>query len=430
MDFIGSLLCVICIVLPIIVLFDIKMEKWKFAIIILAIGLVSYSVYTKTQQGSMLVLMILVIVMLVYYQMKLSYAFLSVLFLLILSVILQYILIVVLVYAKILIMESFQDASPIIVLFVFTIIGFLNTVLALILKKYIGFGFFARANKADNKPNRTVIASLILVFCVTYYFAFYAQDMKLSAVTVVLITFVFLFAVIIYIDFRLRMKDMTITNKVKELEQLQEYTQKLEEVHSNMSRIRHDYLNVLASMIGYMDERNMDGLIRYFDNEIIPFTNHLKENEFKLSLLGKLKQVEIKGIIASKVFYAFEKKVEVYIDIAEDFSVTGMEIIDLCRILGILMDNAVEGAMEAEERKLEIGFVKKEKLRIMVISNSCKRELPPIYKLYEENFSTKGKGRGLGLANVRAIFKKYKNGSMDTILEEGMFKQIIQIEES
>lgn len=280
-----------------------------------------------------------------------------------------------------------------------------------------------------NKFSMLIAICIIITFVVIYINAFIGKDDYNSILLTsgMYIIYFILLMTIIFVLFWGYFKDEKVKSKQREIEQLDKYTNNLEIAYKDMRKVRHDYMNVLVSMIGYMDNNDMPGLVNFFEKEIIPFSNKLRENNFKLGLLARLKQRSIKGIVSMKVIQAQEAGIKVFIDIAEDFEITHMDIIDLCRILGILLDNAIEAAKEYEVGKIKVGFINKPKVKTIVIINSCKDDLPLIYKLYEQGFSTKGKGRGLGLSNLKEIMDAYSNTTIDTVVENNEFRQVIEI---
>lgn len=104
-----------------------------------------------------------------------------------------------------------------------------------------------------------------------------------------------------------------------------------------------------------------------------------------------------------------------------------MNIIDLSRILGILLDNAIEASKESLEFKLKLAFIKTEKAIIIVISNSYKEKNISLNKIFKPNYSTKGSGRGLGLNNLKKIIDDYDNVFLETKMIDNYFIQELQI---
>lgn len=103
---------------------------------------------------------------------------------------------------------------------------------------------------------------------------------------------------------------------------------------------------------------------------------------------------------------------------------------NVCRIIGILIDNAIEAAILCDKKNVQIAIIRNDDSTIFILSNSCLADTPPVYKIYEDNFSTKGDGRGLGLKTVRHIIdEKYDNVTLNTKIKDCIFKQELIIHE-
>ena len=74
----------------------------------------------------------------------------------------------------------------------------------------------------------------------------------------------------------------------------------------------------------------------------------------------------------------------------DDIDFINMHIIDICRIIGIFMDNAIEGSLLCDNKFIHVAVIKTDDNVIFNISNSCISSTPSIHKIYEKNFSTKG----------------------------------------
>ncbi|MBW6411704.1 sensor histidine kinase [Clostridium weizhouense] len=222
-------------------------------------------------------------------------------------------------------------------------------------------------------------------------------------------------------------KELEFKNKKIQFENLKEYTSNLEKLYTEMREFRHDYINILSSIIGYIENKDMCGLEVYFNNKIIPLGKGLETNNFKIGHLKNIKLLELKGILSSKLIHAQELGIDVFIDIMEEIKRIDMDIIDLCRVVGILIDNAIDAALISTNKSLKVAVVNKNSSTIIVIINSCPENTPPIYKLFQKGFSTKGQNRGLGLSNLKELISHYNNVSLDTIIENGEFIQKLEI---
>ncbi|SFB35522.1 sensor histidine kinase [Clostridium frigidicarnis] len=232
---------------------------------------------------------------------------------------------------------------------------------------------------------------------------------------------------IMYILVMIITKELKIKNRQSQFESLQEYTIKLEALYMDMRTFRHDYINILSSMGGYIESKDIDGLSVFFNNNIMPLSKGIESNNFRIGLLKNIKLPEVKGIMSSKIISAQELGIDVFIDIMEPIEKINMDIIDLCRSLGILIDNAIEAALNCRQPSLKIAFINKNNSVLISIINSYSEDLPPIYKIFQKGFSTKGENRGLGLSNLKKIIENHNNVILDTFIEDDEFIQNIEI---
>ena len=108
-----------------------------------------------------------------------------------------------------------------------------------------------------------------------------------------------------------------------------------------------------------------------------------------------------------------------------------MKIYEFTRILGILLDNAIEAASDFENKIIHVSFRKEQNRRrlLVIIDNTYKNKDINVDKIYEKDFSTKSKttNSGLGLWEVRQILKKNNNLNLYTTKSEEFFSQQFEI---
>lgn len=268
------------------------------------------------------------------------------------------------------------------------------------------------------------------VYTLFYYLIFgtgIRQELKWINTGIFTVTFI-TFMVILFLMHNASVHAEKATRKEMELIQLATYTESLEYIYTDMRKVRHDFTNVLSSMVGFLDSRDMDGLIAYFSRDVVSFSSQVNQINLNLGLLGNIEQSEIKGLLALKVLKAEELGVEVKLDITERVIFKDVKTLDLCRVIGILMDNAIEAAIASETPSISVGLLNKSHGQIIVINNSHSEEIASIAKLFEKGYSTKGEGRGFGLSNIREIVNRYQKWSLDTEFSDVMFTQVIELE--
>lgn len=244
---------------------------------------------------------------------------------------------------------------------------------------------------------------------------------------ILILIFSLLLVVIIYTLFNSMKRDIEAKSKEIQLIQMKEYTNSLEKLYNDMRAFRHDYINILGSIVGYIEDDDMTGLKDHFNQNIIPLSKSMESNNFKIGLLKNLMIPELKGIVSSKLIRAQELGIDIFIEIIEEIDKISINIIDLCRVIGILLDNAIEAAEECDKPFVKLAIVKKQNAVVIVLINSCREGIPPIHKLYQRGFSTRGENRGLGLNNVREILNKYSNAILDTSVSSMEFNQYLEI---
>lgn len=74
-----------------------------------------------------------------------------------------------------------------------------------------------------------------------------------------------------------------------------------------------------------------------------------------------------------------------------------------------------------------VAFIESENSVTFIVMNKCADDIPRIHELFQESFSTKGEGRGLGLSTLKEIADKADNVLLDTIIENGFFIQKVEI---
>jgi len=213
-----------------------------------------------------------------------------------------------------------------------------------------------------------------------------------------------------------------------ELTKLKEYTDMLEYVSNDLRCFKHDYINILQIMNQYLKSDDIEGLKKFYKFELLPESKKILEKDICFMLLKHIKLNPFKGFISSKIINAQSKGIKVNIGITEDIEQLSINSIDLCRITGILMDNAIEAAELCDNKVIDFLILKTELSITLIINNSCSEDTPPIHKIYEKDFSTKGIGRGLGLKFVKNIIdNKYTNVLLNTKIENSTFSQEIII---
>ena len=221
-------------------------------------------------------------------------------------------------------------------------------------------------------------------------------------------------------------------NKIEsaKLEQQKKYILALEKNNNEIKKFKHDFNNIILGLDGYInnDDFNKEKLKKYFNSTIMNFNNNIELNNIVIAKLNSIKVSSLKSLITNKVLVAQNNNIDVDINIQGEIHDFYTDEMQLSRILGILLDNAIEASLEVpHDKKIEMNIIQIDKTTDIQISNTFNNTGTPIADFNKEGFSTKGTNRGLGLSSAHEIANKL-NMLLNTEIDGNTFIQNLSIE--
>lgn len=259
-----------------------------------------------------------------------------------------------------------------------------------------------------------------------YLMAFYSDKMPIYITITSILSLLAYFVISFY--------SLLGTNKLdtttRDLEEAQLYNKTLTILHDSIRGFKHDFHNIVQSIGGYADRGDLEGLRIYYRQLLQDCgrTNNLTALNPEV-----INNPAIYNVLATKYHKADEIGVQINLGIFINLNEIEkhMKIYEFTRILGILLDNAIEAAAECENKIIHVSFRKEQNRRrlLVIIDNTYKNKDINVDKIYEKDFSTKSKetNSGLGLWEVRQILKKNNNLNLFTTKSEEFFSQQFEI---
>lgn len=244
-------------------------------------------------------------------------------------------------------------------------------------------------------------------------------------IIIINIFFIVFYTVILYLFLNEKNQNIKVKNENKMLlDNLNEYEKMLDYQRVN----NHENKNQLMVIRGLIDKKNKEAL-NYINTVIdeVRADNEKLFNKAKLIPAGGLQ-----GIVYQKMLYMQEKGISVDMNINRnlktiDFSSASSKMnYDICRIVGIILDNAIDEALKLEEKQVYISMYKEEELFTIEISNKF-MDMPDLEKMDQEGYTTKEKGHGYGLPLLKQIIENNKNIINERTIVKNVFTQIIKI---
>lgn len=278
----------------------------------------------------------------------------------------------------------------------------------------------------------TNLATCLLIFLFNIIIGDYiGYNRKIVTFNCILFTFYFIISTLLIVNtIKTHMEKIDMDMRQDAYNRLQEYTNQIESMYSSLRSFKHDYSNIMLSMSGYIESNDMKGLSDYFNSEILPLSKKFVKNTAHINQLMNIKTTELKSIISSKLLYAIELNINVSIEVADEISSLPMDTLDLCRIIGIFLDNAVEATLEAQHPSLRFALINLDTEYIFIISNTFLDKGISYVTLIKPNVSTKGANRGIGLCNAHEIIANYTHAFLDTEIKGTTFIQRLHISKS
>lgn len=217
-----------------------------------------------------------------------------------------------------------------------------------------------------------------------------------------------------------------LANTRKDLECAEEYNKSLEILYDKVKGFKHDFDNIVSTLDGYIENDDMSGLKEYF-NEVkkdCKITNNL-------SIINPraINNPGIYSLLNNKYFKATNLGINFEFEYFLDLNKLDVNLYQLSRILGILIDNAIEEAEKCEEKIIKISFIRENRNNraVITIQNTYSNKDVNIEEIFKKGISGKENHSGIGLWEVRNYIKKNKNLDLFTTKDNTFFKQELSI---
>ena len=277
--------------------------------------------------------------------------------------------------------------------------------LYLLIKK---FKYTLLFSETLNKNSRVVIFLNSIVGIVTigtqfYLVTYYNNTLPLGIIILSILTLSAYFFISIFSLLKTAKLDVTSQN----LEQEKYYNTTLKLLFDDIRTFRHDFGNIVQAIGGYIDTNDIDGLKQYYKQLKIDC-----EDIKSLEMLNPtaIDNPAVYSLLTAKYHKATSSGIEMKIHISLKLTTLNMKIYEFTRVLGILLDNAIEACENCDDKiiNLEIRRDEKSPRQLLLIQNTYFDKTVNLDRIREKGYTSKkddGKPHGLGLWEVNRILK-------------------------
>lgn len=172
----------------------------------------------------------------------------------------------------------------------------------------------------------------------------------------------------------------------------------------------HENKNELQTLRNLISKKNTKAL-KYIDGIL---EDKIKDNEKIMRKTFKIPEGGLRAIIYGKLCKMDELGIKYSLDIARDIRTVDLInmdeeiVLNMCKILGVFLDNAIEAVKNLKEKQITIEIYLMDGKLCIDITNNFEGKLE-LDKLDKEKYTTKGKNHGYGLSLVKQIIGDNSN---------------------
>lgn len=244
---------------------------------------------------------------------------------------------------------------------------------------------------------------MIVAVCVMVYCMYLIKDSLILQIDIVAIVIALSFCGCLFI-IRWQQADNIRKSQKAQLKIANFYGKEFSELVDISRKRQHDLKNQISALRG-MNAINSGAI----PEEQKAYEKVIEDNNKILKILNSVEQPVLAGFLYNRFCSMLDKNINVDCNLAVTSDTLGIEIYDCIEILGILLDNAQE-AVESNnlEKKIFLEVICYDgNVKLLVRNVSRYYENDEIAVFFRKGYSSKGKYRGIGLAKVRDLQKKY-----------------------
>lgn len=301
--------------------------------------------------------------------------------------------------------------------------SFISIILVILFTKALKKVLIKIKNAILNDTNTNFI--WIMIVSLSAFISLYVNNLKFNLNFLMTSICCSLIIIIIFLLF----KEIVDKNDIKsEYDKLFNYTENTESLLTKYQKYNHENKNQLILIRETLNNKKET---RELINEILE--DDVEHTNKWLNELKNIPNGGLKGLISYKINFMTDKGINVYVSISprlKEIKLSDFLNIktyrELCQMIGVYMDNAYEASSETKEKNVSVEMFYQDGILNLVISNTFNKKID-LNLIDKPGYSTKGKGRGIGLSLVKDIVDKNDNINVNREIIKNYYYQYITI---
>lgn len=341
-----------------------------------------------------------------------------------------YIISEIIVIIMVLIITNIQNKKELVDLFSGTIYAnILISIVVLVMsrlsitkKAYLKLNEFLKNQKIYNVL--LIVFILFGIISVFLNFTYYNDNLVLLSISCLALAVFYVYIAIKNVSIRNNYLNMYFKYN-NTLEALKSYEDILDKYKVSNHENKNQLL-MIRNMIGKDDKKEVS---EYIDKIV---KNEYEDDENLIMETSKIPSGGLRALIYSKILYMKNNKIEFSLKVdrkirsIELINLDSSIILDICKIIGVFLDNAIDEIKNNQKGSVSIELYMLDKKLNISISNTFEGFID-LDKIDEMKYTTKGTGHGYGLSLVREIIDKNKKLENLRMVNDNVFTQILKI---
>ena len=275
---------------------------------------------------------------------------------------------------------------------------------------------------SETNKGPLIVFAILIIIVISIIFYNITSIFKLNIYYTVTLISLVVFVLLYY----LYIQEYSNYEKLKEnYDILFDCVQRFESWIDDEQQYRHELKNNLSIIRNLTNEKKVQEKV----DEMLGMNINVEDKY--IETLRNIPKGGLKGILYYKIAMAANEKVNITIDVSTNVTyklerLSKRSLKELCIMLGIYIDNALEAASKSKEKNVTIEIYKINKNLNFVISNTYDK-LIPLNKMIKKGFSTKGLERGKGLYYIQKILKNNKKIKSEQYFKDKFYIQKLTI---
>ncbi|AYJ40779.1 sensor histidine kinase [Lactiplantibacillus pentosus] len=194
--------------------------------------------------------------------------------------------------------------------------------------------------------------------------------------------------------------------------QLNDYLKSVERQYLELRKFKHDYKNLMLSLQDSLTNGNSPEQTEYFKELIAQSAVETSLDSGKIVKVQHLGNETLRGLIVQKFLDAQAQGINLTVELNTENFVIHHELVDIIRIVGNLLDNAIEATQATADKQIICAFNTLNGTKEISVRNPTNQKIDA-NKVFELGVSTKGAQRGFGLSNVHQLVAQHRNFFLD-----------------